>query len=160
VDKRSAEGENGSEPKRPRTDGQAALPNMDAIAKAKALLEKQKALQEKLKKLPQASTDPLCITAAASGCTSAVAAYLCHHQHNDTANCQPPQQPPSKHPLHPPASSQLSHCHSTTMQVGPKAVSAGSPALAPPLNPAGVPAGVDPAAAAAGAAKAAEVASR
>lgn len=56
VDKRSAEAENGSEAKRPRTDGQAALPNMDAIAKAKALLEKQKALQEKLKKLPQAST--------------------------------------------------------------------------------------------------------
>jgi hypothetical protein len=60
VDKRSAEAENGSEAKRPRTDGQAALPNMDAIAKAKALLEKQKALQEKLKKLPQASTGPPC----------------------------------------------------------------------------------------------------
>ena len=54
VDKRGAE-ENGHgpDPKRSRTDGPAAKPalNLEALQKAKALLEKQKKLQEKLKKL-------------------------------------------------------------------------------------------------------------
>eukprot|EP00775_Hariotina_reticulata_P001133 gene1133-1471_t len=56
VDKRGAE-ENGHgpDPKRTRTDGPAVKPalNLEALQKAKALLEKQKQLQEKLKKLPK-----------------------------------------------------------------------------------------------------------
>jgi hypothetical protein len=59
VDKRGAEEQGQDEPelKKARSDApSAAKPalNLEALAKAKALLEKQKALREKLKKLPQA----------------------------------------------------------------------------------------------------------
>jgi hypothetical protein len=47
----------GPDQKKTRTDGASAKPglNLEALHKAKQLLEKQKQLREKLKKLPQAS---------------------------------------------------------------------------------------------------------
>lgn len=58
MEKRVAEnGSDGPDPKKSRTDGAAApgkpALNLEALQKAKALLEKQKQLREKLKKLPQ-----------------------------------------------------------------------------------------------------------
>lgn len=58
VEKRAAEQNGqGPDPKKARPDGSAAgskpALNLEALQKAKALLEKQKQLKEKLKKLPQ-----------------------------------------------------------------------------------------------------------
>jgi hypothetical protein len=65
VDKRGQDnGEGAPEAKRPRTDGASKAPagvNLEAIKKAKELLQKQKALQEKLKKLPQVRLRTACM---------------------------------------------------------------------------------------------------
>lgn len=53
VEKRAGSGEeDGPDQKRTKTAGQPTL-DPEAVAKAKALLEKQRLLREKLKKLPQ-----------------------------------------------------------------------------------------------------------